>query len=70
VILDLGDDADSFRILTPRISLRTHWLVDAEIFFAWSHYWYGARVRLRPGQVPLETMPDSDVIKLQAQIAF
>ena len=28
------------------------------------------RSRLRPGQVPLETMPDSDVFKLQAQVVW
>jgi hypothetical protein len=31
---------------------------------------YGERVRLRPGQVALETIPDTDVLKLQAQVSF
>ena len=26
-----------------------------EMFFQYSHYWYGDKVQLRPGQVPLET---------------
>ena len=70
VILDTNDDANSFRIITPRITLRTHWLLDAELFLQYSRYSYGARVQLRPGQVPLETQPDTDVLKIQAQISF
>jgi hypothetical protein len=70
VILDVKDDADSFRVISPRVSLRTHWLADAEIFLQWSYYTYGARVQLRPGQVALETVPDSNVLKLQAQMVF
>jgi hypothetical protein len=70
VILDVKDDANSFRIITPRLSLRTHWLVDGEIFVQWSFYSYGARVQLRPGQVALETQPDSNAFKIQAQLAF
>jgi hypothetical protein len=70
VTLDSNDDANSFRILTPRISLRTHWLVDGEIYLQYSRYWYGARVQLRSGQVPLETQPDTDVFKIQAQLSF
>ena len=41
--------------------------VDTQIFFQYSHYWYGDKVALRAGQVPLETMPDANVFKLQAQ---
>jgi hypothetical protein len=70
VILDVKDDANSFRVLTPRVSLRTHWLADAEIFVQWSYYTYGARVQLRPGQVALETQPDSNAFKIQAQLVF
>lgn len=70
VILDMNDDANSFRILTPRVTLRTHWLVDAELYIQYSRYFYGPRVTLRPGQVALETMPDTDVFKVQAQIVF
>jgi hypothetical protein len=70
VILDVKDDANSFRILSPRISVRTHWLADAEIFLQYSAYSYGARVQLRPGQVALETKPDSNALKLQAQLVW
>ena len=70
VILDVKDDANSFRVISPRISLRTHWLVDGEIFLQWSFYSYGARVQLRPGQVALETQPDSNAFKIQAQLVF
>ena len=70
VILDVKDDANSFRVITPRISLRTHWLADGEIFLQWSYYTYGARVQLRPGQVALETQPDSNAFKIQAQLVF
>jgi hypothetical protein len=41
-----------------------------ELFFQYSHYWYGDKIQLRPGQVPLETMPDSDVFKLQANVRW
>jgi hypothetical protein len=68
VILDLYDSENSFRILSPRITFPLDtW---GELFFMYSHYWYGDKVRLRPGQVPLETMPDSDVFKLQAQVVW
>ncbi len=70
VILDTNDDANTFRVLSPRITLRTHWLVDAELYLQYSRYWYGDRVKLRPGQVALETEPDADVFKIQAQIVF
>lgn len=70
VTLDSNDDANGFRILTPRVSLHTHWLVDGEIYLQYSRYFYGARVQLRPGQVPLETTPDTDVFKIQAQLNF
>ena len=70
VILDVKDDANSFRVISPRISFRTHWFADAEIFVQWSFYSYGARVQLRPGQVALETEPDSNALKIQAQLVF
>jgi len=57
-------------VITPRISLRTHWIADGEIFLQWSFYSYGARVQLRPGQVALETQPDSNAFKIQAQLVF
>jgi hypothetical protein len=70
VILDVKDDANSFRVISPRISLRTHFIADGEIFLQWSFYSYGARVQLRPGQVALETQPDSNALKIQAQLVF
>ena len=45
-------------------------IADGEIFLQWSFYSYGARVQLRPGQVALETQPDSNAFKIQAQLVF
>ena len=70
VALDLKDDANSFRIVSPRIMLRARSFNDAMIFVQYSHYTYGDRVKLRPGQVPLETDPDVKVLKIQAQMIF
>lgn len=70
VIGDVQDDASGMRIVTPRIGFTSRWLIGAQIFLQYSRYFYGERVRLRPGQVALETIPDTDVVKLQAQIAF
>jgi len=68
VILDVYDSEDSFRVLSPKLSFPLDkW---GELFVMYSHYWYGDRIRLRPGQVPLETMPDSDAFKLQAQVVW
>ena len=68
VVLDVYDSENSFRVLSPRITFPLDtW---GELFFMYSHYWYGDKVRLRPGQVPLETMPDTDVFKLQAQVVW
>ncbi|HRI68954.1 MAG TPA: hypothetical protein PK156_32210, partial [Polyangium sp.] len=70
VIYDIVDDPSAFRVISPRVTLRTHWLGDALLFLQWSHYVYGERVLLRPGQVPLETKPDVDFVKIQAQMSF
>lgn len=70
VIYDIVDDPSAFRVISPRITLRTHWIGDALLFMQWSHYVYGERVKLRPGQVPLEPDPDVDMFKIQAQIGF
>jgi hypothetical protein len=67
---DESDEPSAFRIISPRITARTHWIPDAQIFVQWSHYMYGERVALRQGQVPLETKPDTDMVKIQAQMAF
>ncbi|MCS6913924.1 MAG: hypothetical protein NZ890_11865, partial [Myxococcota bacterium] len=68
--LDVQDEQSAFRIITPRITLTANWLLGAQIYLQYSRYFYGERVRLRPGQVALETRPDEDVFKLQAQLTF
>jgi hypothetical protein len=71
VIADIHDDPSAFRILSPRITLRTHWIADAMIFLQYSHYMYGERITLRPGQLQGEApVPDSDVFKIQGQLGF
>lgn len=68
VIMDLYDSQNSFRVLSPKISFPLDtW---GEIFLMYSHYWYGDKIRLRSGQVPLVTEPDTDAIKLQAQVVW
>ena len=68
VILDVYDSENSFRVASPKITFPLDtW---GEIFAMYSHYWYGSKVHLRPGQVPLETEPDTDVFKLQAQVVW
>jgi hypothetical protein len=68
VILDEYDSQNSFRVFSPKLAFPLdNW---GEIFMQYSHYWYGDRVQLRPGQVPLETEPDTDVFKLQAQVVW
>jgi hypothetical protein len=68
VILDVYDSENSFRVLSPRITFPLDtW---GEIFLMYSHYTYGDKVHLRAGQVPLETEPDTDVFKLQAQVVW
>lgn len=70
VILNLADNESAFRVLSPKIAFHVNWWVQGQIFFIYSHYWYGERVLLRPGQVALETLPDGDVFKVQAQLVF
>ena len=68
VILDLYDRENSFRVLSPKLSVPfADW---GEAFIQYSHYWYGSKVHLRPGQVPLVTEPDGDVFKVQAQAVW
>jgi hypothetical protein len=68
VVLDMYDSENSFRVLSPRITFPlAKW---GELFFMYSRYWYGDKVHLRPGQVPLETEPDTNVFKLQAQVVW
>lgn len=70
VVMNTGDNADQFRIVSPRLSLRSHWLGEDILFLQYSHYFYGERIELRPGQVQLETQPDDNVVKIQAQMIF
>jgi hypothetical protein len=68
VVLDLYDAENSFRVLSPKVAFPLDdW---GELFVQYSHYWYGDKVHLRPGQVPLETEPDDDVFKIQAQAVW
>lgn len=68
VVLDLYDAENSFRVLSPKVAFPLEaW---GELAFQYSHYWYGDKVHLRPGQVPLVTEPDTDVFKLQAQVVW
>jgi hypothetical protein len=68
VVLDMYDSANSFRVLSPKVAFP---LADwGELFVQYSHYWYGDKIHLRPGQVPLVTEPDTSVIKLQAQVVW
>jgi hypothetical protein len=70
VVLDVDDSANTFRILSPRLSLYTSLLTQETIFVQYSRYLYNERIRLRPGQVQLESIPDDNVLKIQAQIVF
>ena len=68
VILDYHDSENSFRALSPKLSFPlSRW---GELYVMYSHYSYGDKIQLRPGQVPLETQPDADVFKVQAQAVW
>jgi hypothetical protein len=68
VILSLADDDNGFRALTPR--LRFPFATWGELQVAYSRYFYGDKIQLRPGQVPLETTPDEHAFKLQAEATW
>ncbi len=70
VVLDVDDSANSFRIFSPKLAFFTSFLTRETIFLQYSRYAYLQRVRLRQGQVQLESIPDDHVLKLQAQIIF
>jgi hypothetical protein len=76
VVLDVDDSANSFRVVSPRLAFFPHFLPPGnvlgaeQIFIQYSRYMYNERVRLRPGQVQLETLPDDNVVKVQAQMSF
>jgi hypothetical protein len=70
VVLDVDDDRNSFRIFSARFNLRARWMGEGLIYLQYSHYFYGDRITLRPGQEPGVTTPDENVAKLQAQMNF
>jgi len=68
VIMDLYDAENSFRGISPELAFPLQdW---GELMLMYTHYSYGAKITLRPGQVPLETKPDTDVFKVQAQAVW
>ncbi len=68
VIMDLYDQENGFRVLSPKIAFPLDdW---GELHAMYSHYFYGDKIALRPGQVPLVTDPDEDVFKVQAQAVW
>jgi len=68
VILDMSDQENSFRAVSPR--LRFPLATWGSLLVQYSHYFYGDKVQLRPGQVPLETKPDTDAFKVQAEAVW
>jgi len=70
VVLDVDDSANSFRILSPRLSFFTSFVTREMLYIQYSRYLYNERIRLRTGQQNLETMPDDHVLKIQAQMTF
>lgn len=70
IVMDVDDSANSFRILSPRLTFFTNFAGGEAIYVQYSRYLYNERIRLRPGQVQLETIPDDNVVKVQAQMTF
>jgi len=70
VVLDVDDSANSFRTVSPRLSFFTSFITREMIYLQYSRYIYNERIRLRPGQQQLETLPDDHVFKIQAQMTF
>jgi hypothetical protein len=70
VVLDVGDSANSFRILSPRLAFFTSFITREMIYIQYSRYIYNERIRLRPGQQQLENFPDDHAFKIQAQMTF
>jgi hypothetical protein len=69
VVPDLDDSATSFRVISPRVALFTHFLSHEQIFFQFSSYTYKDAVQRREGQAE-EIRPDEKVFRLQAQITY
>ncbi|MBI5537657.1 MAG: hypothetical protein HY898_33345 [Deltaproteobacteria bacterium] len=70
VVPDQDDSATTFRVISPRIALFTHFLTQEMIFVQFSRYWYKQAVQLRQGEIQGERYPDEKVFKLQAQITY
>ena len=70
VVLDVEDSANSFRIVSPRIAFFTSFITREMLYIQYSRYLYNERIRLRTGQQNLETIPDDNVLKIQAQMSF
>lgn len=70
VVLDVGDSANSFRIISPRLAFFTSLVTREMLYIQYSRYVYNERIRLRTGQVQLENFPDDHVLKIQAQMSF
>jgi hypothetical protein len=68
VILDMDDQENSFRAVSPR--LRFPLSTWGSLLCQYSHYFYGDKVQLRPGQVPLENQADTDVFRVQAEAVW
>jgi len=71
VINDTDHESMSFRVVTSMLGVTP--LDGLDVFFAWSHYSYGENVQLRPNQIPGDrsvTDPDTNLFKIQAQIAW
>lgn len=70
VVLDTGDSANSFRIVSPRLAFFTSFITHEMIYLQYSRYLYNERIRLRTNQVAGEQFPDDNVFKIQAQMTF
>jgi hypothetical protein len=73
VILDYSHDSLAFRAVTPRIGVTPIRGWNLDIFVAYTKYFYGDRVQLRPNQIPGDnsaTRPDDQTLKIQAQVTW
>jgi hypothetical protein len=71
VILDTDHESLAFRVITPRIGVSP--LKEVDVFLSYSRYEYGENIKLRPNQIsgdPAATEPDTEVMKIQAQIRW
>ena len=57
-------------VISPRVYFRTDFVTHEQIMLQYSRYFYGDKIQLRPGQVPLETQPDEHAFKLQAEATW